>query len=215
MSKSTIAKIALLVAAHLGFIDHSAIAAITVNNPILQSPPSHITAQLASKPVGESDEAVFEDIVSGKVTKLRQFLDRGGNPNLYFHAAVNSGAIDCVKLMIDRGANINLAGDEGVTPLMTSVRVTYRNGLEITKLLVKRGAKINAQADRGITPLMYAAWSVADHYEDEYVNVVQFLIQHGAKVNIKNKMGDTPLSIAKGGNYRKIVATLKKAGAKH
>jgi uncharacterized protein len=215
MSKSIIVKISLLVFTHLGCVNHPAIEASTVNNPILQSPLSNITARLASKPVGESDQAVFEDIVSGKVTKLRQFLDRGGSPNLYLHAAVNSGAIDCVKLMLSRKANVNLAGDEGVTPLMTSVRVTYRNGLEITKLLVQRGAKINAKADRGSTPLMYAAWSVADHYEDEYVDVVKFLIQHGAKVNVRNKMGDTPLSIAKGGNYRKIVATLKKAGAKY
>jgi uncharacterized protein len=215
MSKSTIVKICLLVFTHLGFVNHPGIAVTTVTSPVFQSPPSNITVRLASKPVGESDQAVFEDIVSGKVTKLRQFLDRGGSPNLYLHAAVNSGAIDCVKLMLDRGANINLAGDEGVTPLITSVRVTYRNGLEITKLLVKRGANTNAKADRGSTPLMYAAWSVADHYEDEYVDVVKFLIQHGAKVNVKNRMGDTPLSIAKGGNYRKIVVTLKKAGAKY
>jgi uncharacterized protein len=215
MSKSTIAKIALLVAAHLEFVNHPVIAAITVNNVVVQSPSSNITARLASKPVGESDEAVFEDIVSGKVTKLRQFLDRGGSPNLYLHAAVNSGAIDCVKLMLDRGANINLAGDEKVTPLMTSVRVTYRNGLEMTELLIKRGANIHARAGRGSTALMYAAIGVAVHYEDEYVDVVKLLIKHGAKVNVKNKMGSTPLSIAKEGNYQKIVAALKKAGAKY
>jgi uncharacterized protein len=214
MSKFTISKICLAIATNLGLVNTPAIANINVG---LDPVDSHhvILTLLADKPSIEVEDPIFADVISDKVDNLKKFLDRGGSPNLYFHAAVNSGAIDCVKLMLARKANVNLAGDEGVTPLMTSVRVTYRNGLEITKLLVKRGAKINAKADRGSTPLMYAAWSVADHYEDEYVDVVKFLIQHGAKVNVKNKMGDTPLSIARGGNYRKIVATLKKAGAKY
>jgi uncharacterized protein len=169
-------------------------------------------SQLVATPVTESEDAVFEDVVSGRVDKLKQFLDRGGSPNRYFDAAINAGSIDCVKLMLDRGANVNLPGDEGVTPLMTSVRVTYRNGLEITQLLIKKGA--NARASRGSTSLMYAAWGVANHYQDEYVAVVRLLIKHGAKVNVRNKMGDSPLSIAKGGNWQKIVKVLKNAGAK-
>jgi uncharacterized protein len=85
----------------------------------------------------------------------------------------------------------------------------------MTKLLVQRGANVNNKASRGSTALMYAAWGVADHYENEYVDVVKFLIQHGAKINVRNKMGNTPLSIAMSGNYQQITAVLKKAGAKY
>jgi uncharacterized protein len=171
-------------------------------------------AQLVAQPTSEIEDAVFEAVVSDRVDKLKQFLDRGGSPNRYFDAAINAGSIECVKLMLARGANVNLPGDEGVTPLMTSVRVTYRNGLKITQLLIKRGANINARASRGSTALMYAASGVAAHYQDEYVAVVRLLIKHGAKVNVRNKMGDSPLSIAKGGNWQKIVKVLKNAGAK-
>lgn len=174
-----------------------------------------IVTLLSDQPSGEVEDPIFTDIILDKVDKLNQFLDRGGSSNRYLHAAINSGAINCVKIMLAHDANINLAGDEGVTPLMTSVRVTYRNGLEMTKLLIKRGANINAIAGKGSTALMYAAWGVADHYEDQYVDVVRLLIKHGAKVNVKNKMGSTPLIIAKSGNYQKIVAVLKKAGAKY
>ena len=199
--------ICLAIVASPIFINQIAVAAIGGS----QSPS---VAQLVAQPTSELEDAVFEAVVSDRVDKLKQFLDRGGSPNRYFDAAINAGSIDCVKLMLARGANINLPDDEGVTPLMTSVRVTYRNGLEITQLLITKGANINARASRGSTPLMYAASGVADHYQDEYVAVVRLLIKHGAKVNVRNKLGDSPLSIAKGGNWQKIVKVLKHAGAK-
>jgi uncharacterized protein len=97
---------------------------------------------------------------------------------------------------------------------MTAAKVTYRGGVEMTELLIKKGANVNARASKGSTALMFASWGVADHYQDEYVKVVRLLIKNGAKVNVKNKMGDTPLSIARKGNWQKIVVVLQKAGAK-
>ena len=171
-------------------------------------------AQLPTQPDRISADEVFDDIISNRVDKLKQFLSQGGSPDRYFDAAINANAIDCVKLMIDRGANVNLPGDEGVTPLMTSVRVSYRGTIEITRLLIKKGAKVNARASKGSTALMYASSSVATHYEDNYVQVVRLLIKSGAQVNIKNQMGTTPLSLARAGKWQKIVAELKRAGAK-
>jgi uncharacterized protein len=208
MSNYTISKICFVVAS-LVLINTSTMAAM--NN---ESIDRQVLAESSISENKSLEDDILDDVVMGKVEKLKQFLDRSGSPNRYLYAAINSGQIDCVKLMLDRGANVNLPGDEGVTPLMTSVRVTYRNGLEITQLLIKRGANINAIAGKGSTALMYAAWGVANHYEDDYVHVAKFLLQHGAKVNVQNKMGDSPLSIAKRGNWKKIVMVLKKAGAK-
>lgn len=213
MFKSTISKIYLAIATNLVLVSAPAMANIEMGlDPV--DPHHPIFISLSDKSSGEVEDPIFADIISDQVDKLNQFLDRGGSPDRYLHAAINAGAIDCVKLMLSRGANVNLAGDQGVTPLMTSVRVTYRGTIEITKLLVKKGAKVNAKASKGSTALMYAASGVAKHYEDEYVSVVQFLIRNGAKVNVKNQTGSTPLSIAQTGNYKKIVAVLKQAGAK-
>ena len=212
MFKLDISTLCLVVGVNLLSIGHPAMSAQELNLDRAIHP--QILAQLSTQPDRVSEDEIFEDVGLNRVDKLKQFLSRGGSPDRYFHAAVNSGAIDCAKLMIDRGANVNLADDEGVTPLMTSARVTYRGGIEMTKLLIKKGAKVNARAGKGSTALMYAAWGVANHYENDYVLVVKLLVDNGAKLNIKNQMGSTPLSIAKSGNWKKIVATLKKAGAK-
>jgi uncharacterized protein len=80
--------------------------------------------------------------------------------------------------------------------------------------LIDKGANVNAKASRGSTPLIFGTLCVASHYQDEYVKVTRLLIKSGAKVNVKNNKGDTPLSLAKSGGWKKIVAVLKKAGAK-
>jgi uncharacterized protein len=221
MSKSTVSKICLVITAHLVLVSYPTLATIsTVRDLTIESDERLVTpynsyiTQSTNEQGKEVEDPIFEEVVSNRVDKLKQFLNSGGSPNRYLHAAINAGSIDSVKVMLDRGANVNLPGDEGVTPLMTAARVTYRGGIEMTELLIKRGANVNARASRGSTALMYASWGVAEHYQDEYVRVVRLLIKNGAKVNVKNKMGDTPLSIAKGGKWSKIVTELKKAGAK-
>lgn len=213
MLKSTASQICLVVATNLVLINYPMLAAIEINSSLV-IPNNLALRQAANEQSKESEDLVFEDVVLNRVDKLKQFLGKGGNPERYFYAAINAGAIDCVKLMISRGANVNLADDEGVTPLMTSARVTYRGTIEITELLIKKGANVNARAGKGSTALMYASSGVAAHYEDDYVRVVRLLIKNGAKVNVRNKMGTTPLSIATEGKWKKIVALLKKAGAK-
>jgi uncharacterized protein len=202
MSKFTVS-IYLVVAANL----------VLVSSPVMGVSPV-INTQLLAESSTQQNDAVFEDVISNRVEKLKQFIDRGGSPNRYLHAAVNAGSIDCVKLMLIRGANVNLADDEGLTPVMISARATYRGGVAMTELLIKKGANVNTRAGKGSTALMYAAWGVAEHYQDEYVKVVRLLIKHGAQVNVKNKLGASPLSIAQAGKWGKIVAALKKAGAK-
>jgi uncharacterized protein len=212
MSKFAISTFCLVVGVNLLSVSYPAMSAnqLDLNRAIYPQ----LLAGSSTQQDETSEDEVFDDIVLNRVDKLRQFLSKGGSPDRHFNAAINANAIDCVKLMIARGAKVNLAGDEGVTPLMTSVRVSYRGTVEITELLIKKGANVNARAGRGSTALMYASSGVAAHYEDNYVEVVRLLIKSGAKVNVKNQIGATPLSIAKEGKWKKIIAVLKKAGAK-
>jgi uncharacterized protein len=207
MSKSNCCLICLVVIATPFFI----------SQPILAAPVaiySRLVAQSPTQPKSEATDEVFDDIVSNHVDKLAVFLDRGGSPNRYLHSAINAGAIDPVKMMLSRGANVNLIGEDGITPVMLSARLTYRVGVEMTKLLIDKGANVNARASKGSTPLMFASLCVASHYQDEYVKVTRLLIKSGAKVNVRNNKGDTPLSLAKSGGWNKIFTVLKKAGAK-
>jgi uncharacterized protein len=191
------------------------IYAVCGNCPVI-SASSHLDLVIvASSPPNQPTEAeILDDIVSGGVKLLSEFLQQGGSPNRFFHAAVNAGAIDAVKLMLDRGAKVDLVDGDSLTPLMVAARHTYRVGPEMIRLLLDRGAKVNARANKGSTPLMFAAACPAKHYEASYVQVVELLIKRGAKVNVKNNQGLTPLKIAKNGRWHQIIAVLKKAGAR-
>ncbi len=162
----------------------------------------------------ESDEQVMAAVAEDRVEELTRFLDRGGDTNKFFALAVSDGSIACVKLMLSRGAKVNRLDEHGMTPLMVAAKYAYRGGRDMVEFLLSQGADVNARSKKGSTALMFACYSVANHYDDLYAEVVQLLIDKGAMVNVKNQLGATPLSIAEQGNSPTIVAILKKAGAK-
>lgn len=51
--------------------------------------------------------------------------------------ACDAGALDFVKLALDQGADVNFAGDHGMTPL---IQAAWRGHTEVVKLLLARGA---------------------------------------------------------------------------
>ncbi|OUL20520.1 hypothetical protein BV378_29320 [Nostoc sp. RF31YmG] len=168
----------------------------------------------AKAEVETQEDILVEAVSTDQVDVLKKFLDNGGDPNKYFALAVSDGSMQSVELMLLRGANVNLPDTNGITPLMVAARYTYRAGAEMTKFLLDKGALVNAKSKKGSTALMFSCSPVASHYEDEYAKVVKMLITKGAQLNAKNQMGATPLSVAIQGNWQKIVAILKQAGAK-
>lgn len=169
---------------------------------------------LAQTEVQSQDDILIEAVSTDQIDVVKNYLDNGGDPDRYFALAVSDGAMQSVQMMLRRGANVNYGDQYGITPLMVAARYTYRAGVEMTKLLLDKGAVVNAKSLKGSTALMFACSPPAQYYEDDYVKVVQMLIAKGAKINVKNQMGASPLSVATGGNWQKIVAVLKKAGAK-
>ena len=75
---------------------------------------------------------------------------RGGATPLMFAALY--GNASSVAALIQRGADVNAANDEGATALMWAV-----TDLEKTKLLVEAGANVNAASADARTPLLIAA----------------------------------------------------------
>jgi len=66
--------------------------------------------------------------------------------------AVDGGNEELVRLLIDRGASVSLAGNGGVTPLHSAAGY---GRAEIIKLLLVKGASVTAD-DEGDTPVAYA-----------------------------------------------------------
>ncbi|NJL09728.1 MAG: ankyrin repeat domain-containing protein [Calothrix sp. SM1_7_51] len=166
------------------------------------------------KQLSSLEDQIIEAILKDNIQVVKKYFDQGGNPNQFFSLAVSNGSMKSVKLMLSRGVNVNSFDKRGYTPLMIAAQYTYRAGSSMTEFLLSKGAQVNAKTSRGTTPLMFASWAVGSHHENEYVKVIRMLIAKGAKVNTKNQIGETPLSIAKKGNWKKIIAVLNKAGAK-
>lgn len=160
--------------------------------------------------------ALFED----DVEPLKQYLGAGGNPDAtddgstLLIQACNNGSLECMKLLLDSGADANRASESGETPLLRAAGSLYRAGLDSVKLLVERGADVNKTFPKGTTALMKVTSPPAKHYEDDYLAALEYLISKGADVNARLKTGETALSFAKEGKLTRFVKALKKAGAK-
>lgn len=90
---------------------------------------------------------------------------------------INCGSsIECVNLLINRGANVNEIDNYGFTPVMLSCRNTPRqnNKLDCLRLLLDSGADI--------TNSLHAACT----YSNNSTKYAKILIDKGADVNQKN-----------------------------
>ena len=58
-----------------------------------------------------------------------------------------------VRMLAERGANINKAANNGVTPLYV---VSEQGHVEVVRVLIERGADINKAQNEGWTPLQIA-----------------------------------------------------------
>lgn len=159
---------------------------------------------------------------------IRMLLDRGANPNARtkevppvrrfvlplgdlswvdftgqtaFLRAALSGDIEVMRLLLDKGADPNIATEAGTTALMAAAGVNWVTGqtyteskqaqLEALQLCLQKGGDVNAANSMGVTAVMGASNRGAD-------DIIEFLFKHGAKLDVKDKEGRTPLVWAQG-----------------
>ena len=121
------------------------------------------------------------------VGAARLLLDAGADPKariVHFDGpysvlavAVSGGDPRTVKLLIERGAEVNVK--EGTAPLASAA---YTGDVEITKLLLTRGADVNYDSGFAGSALNFAFY--AGHRD-----IIALLLEHGADVNFKSPMG--------------------------
>jgi ankyrin repeat protein len=164
----------------------------------------------AALQAGESDhEKLFSLIRSGDVRGLKALLDQGTSPNspddrqvtpLMYAAA--AGTLDAMKLLLDRGADVDAQNASGGTVLMWSAPDAGK-----VRLLLDRGAHVNIASKSGRTALMLAAFSPSSG------DAVRLLLSKGADVNTEDRGGMTALMAAAGSNNFPAVRMLVEAGA--
>lgn len=108
----------------------------------------------------------------------------GGGTALIF--ASGEGKSEAVKYLLEHGASIDDAADNGVTALITA---SDKGHLEVVNLLLSHGANANLKTEGGATALIPAI--VGNH-----ADVVETLLDCGADANAKKYNGTTPLIIA-------------------
>ena len=108
-----------------------------------------------------------------------------GRSESKFLGDVGRGDTQAVKAYLDKGGNVNLQDEPGMTPLHHAVNGNWNGANYGTiKLLIDKGANVNAIDDTHHTPL-----HMCNNKE-----IAELLIDNGANVNAKTKRaGQTPL----------------------
>ena len=131
--------------------------------------------------------------------------------------AALAGDATMMRLLADHGADISLAAENGVTPLMQACGVRRSmaelfipedDSLAAVVTAVELGADVNAEDYLGDTALHGAA-------RIKSTKIIQYLVQNGADVNRVNKRGQTPCVCCRSllaSNTRRRIQTVKGSG---
>lgn len=107
--------------------------------------------------------------------------------------SAGNGHMNCCRLLLDKGADIDGVGFSGSTPLSTAAG---RLEVDIADLLLQRGADVNTRDEIGRTPLLKVILNSGE------MGLIRLLLAAGADVNMADNRVLTPLwaTILENGN---------------
>ena len=149
---------------------------------------------------GELDEALKADDSS----RLAAWLESGSleQRDTYDHTplirAVSLSAVNCVALLLEKGASLEARNIYGEQPLHVAARLDH---LECLKMLLTAGAQVDAVDEQGHTPLHEAAWLGREE-------AVRMLLAAGADADLLDAEGRLPLDLAADKDQRAVYARL-------
>ncbi|XP_055954510.1 putative ankyrin repeat protein RF_0381 [Patella vulgata] len=114
--------------------------------------------------------------------------------------------LDCVQLLVESGADVNLEDIDGKTP----IQLAAERGMVTTVIyLAERGAEINIGSHQGT---LFHCLAESGHMSDSYDECVQLLITKGVDINKLNLSNKTPLYLAVCKENEEMVKSLIKSG---
>ena len=140
-----------------------------------------------------STSRVVTDILSGKpLTELERDLmapelstsEESGQCSMM--AASESGRLEVLEFLVDRGVSFNIVDASGLTPLHLACQGGH---LGVVRYLLEKGISVDVLTTQDVSPLMVAAaW--------DYPEVIDLLLQRGANPDLRDVLGQTALDIA-------------------
>lgn len=135
---------------------------------------------------------LYECANRGYVEECKRCIEKGANVNYKYarddttalHKAVELEHIECVKILLEAGADINIKDINESAPLHFARSVSC---LEL--LLKNKNIQIDIRNNAGKTPLQIAS-ARGD------IECIKMLLQHGADINNKDDSGCAPLHFA-------------------
>lgn len=123
----------------------------------------------------------------GSIPCIKKLVERGVAPlsPASIYKAIDTEKVDIIAYvadsLIEKGWDIDMGGDNGVTPLMHCCSLGYLDGVN---LLLDRGASVESRDFQGETPLFYSLY---------HPHICSALIDRGADREHRNLKGETPL----------------------
>jgi len=125
-------------------------------------------------------------------------INSGAVLNAYIlRLALKINCVEIVKLIIEKGIDVNILLETQNTPLLfiTSKFYFEETDVKMIKLLIKLGANVNVLNDKGETPLINIVSSIDK--SDNKNKIAKILLDSGAEITALNKYKDNVLEIVK------------------
>lgn len=158
--------------------------------------------------------AIFSAASAGRENIVRWLLDAGADPNITagccrprhaLSAAASRGHMAVLRLLIERGADVNAEDCE----LGTALYAASRNGQDqIVRLLLDNGADVNKDVSEKYTDALVEATVEGIPHESQQRKIAQ-----DAEANRKDGRLDTALHAASYGGHETVVRILLRRGA--
>ena len=167
------------------------------------------------------DISIHRAVENGNIKAVKQYLAAGVDVNIEDDSdrykftplliAAQYNQMEIAKLLIDKGANVNVKDADGDTPLKSAA---YAGHKEIVELLIAYGADVNLKHSLPSDRTLEADTPLHEATGENHKEIVELLIANGADVNARNDFGSTPLDYAITIDLTKMADLLRKNGAK-
>jgi uncharacterized protein len=187
----------------------------TGSNPV---PNTSVNPTQPPSPLSQSEllnQKLLQAAEAGDTAEILSLIREGAGVNAHGSTYGNTalmeaaarGHTDTVRVLIEKGGEVDATDNAGRTALMEAAFEGYT---ETVRVLLSKDANINAHDHEGWTPLFWAAFS-------RRTDTVRFLLEKGADANAQNKYQDTALLHASyGGDTDTVVVLLEHhAGINH